>query len=115
KNSRLRVRLVLRSNPVVPRLICFMSILSHIRRSSPGFCRPSLAPAARSPPGAIFTRLFEGSTVKLTFAISVVALVLIAGTTTICLSGAVTDRTTEYGSVRATFDQLFSVHRTVCR
>ncbi|MCA8223059.1 hypothetical protein [Burkholderia sp. BC1] len=52
---------------------------------------------------------------KLTFAISAVALVLIAGTTTICLSGAVTDRTTEYGSVRATFDQLFSVHRTVCR
>jgi hypothetical protein len=53
--------------------------------------------------------------VKLTFAISVVALVLIAGTTTICLSGAVTDRTTEYGSARATFDQIFSSHQKVCR
>jgi len=53
--------------------------------------------------------------VKLTFAISVVALVLIAGTTAICLSGAVTDRTTEYGSVQATFDQLFSPHQKICR
>ncbi len=52
---------------------------------------------------------------KLTFAISVVALVLMAGTTTICLSGAVTDRTTEYGSARATFEQIFSVHPKVCR
>ncbi len=34
---------------------------------------------------------------KLTFAIALVGLVLIAGTTTICMSGAVTDRTTEYG------------------
>ena len=39
---------------------------------------------------------------KLTFAISVVALVLIAGTTTICMSGAVTENTTEYGVVHAT-------------
>jgi hypothetical protein len=44
--------------------------------------------------------------VKLTFAIAVVALVLVAGTTTICLSGAVSDTTTEYGVVRATFEQL---------
>ncbi|RQS03294.1 hypothetical protein DIE02_20865 [Burkholderia sp. Bp8991] len=57
----------------------------------------------------------EARTVKLTFAISVVALVLIAGTTTICLSGAVTDRTTEYGSARATFDQMFSSHQKICR
>jgi hypothetical protein len=34
---------------------------------------------------------------KLTVAIALVGLVLIAGTTTICMSGAVTDRTTEYG------------------
>ncbi|MDY7803229.1 hypothetical protein [Burkholderia stagnalis] len=52
---------------------------------------------------------------KLTFAISVVALVLVAGTTTICLSGAVNDRTTEYGSARATFDQIFSPHQKICR
>ncbi|ABM52003.1 hypothetical protein V4E86_10710 [Burkholderia pseudomallei] len=52
---------------------------------------------------------------KLTFAISAVALVLIAGTTTICLSGAVTERTTEYGGARATFDQLFSSHSKICR
>ncbi|WP_197422886.1 MULTISPECIES: hypothetical protein [Burkholderia] len=52
---------------------------------------------------------------KLTFAISAVALVLIAGTTTICLSGAVTEHTTEYGSARATFDQLFSSHSKICR
>jgi hypothetical protein len=51
-----------------------------------------------------------GSNVKLTFAISVVALVLIAGTTTICMSGAVTDRTTEYGSVHATIEQYFNPH-----
>ncbi|AIO31988.1 hypothetical protein NUV26_11030 [Burkholderia pseudomultivorans] len=52
---------------------------------------------------------------KLTFAISVVALVLIAGTTTICLSGAVTDRTTEYGGALATFDHAFSSHQKICR
>ncbi|ACR27825.1 hypothetical protein [Burkholderia glumae] len=52
---------------------------------------------------------------KLTFAISVVALVLAAGTTTICLSGAVTDRTTEYGGAQATFEHLFSAHSKVCR
>jgi hypothetical protein len=46
--------------------------------------------------------------VKLTFAIGVVALVLIAGTTTICMSGAVTDTTTEYGAAHATFEQLFT-------
>ena len=52
---------------------------------------------------------------KLTFAIAVVALVLVAGTTTICMSGAVTDRTTEYGAVHATFEQLFNPHLKVCR
>ena len=43
---------------------------------------------------------------KLTFAISVVALVLVAGTTTICMSGAVNDHTTE---------QLFNPHLKICR
>ncbi len=52
---------------------------------------------------------------RLTFAISVIALVLVAGTTTICMSGAVTARTTEYGSARATFEHLFNVRSTVCR
>ena len=53
---------------------------------------------------------------KLTFAISMVALVLIAGTTTICLSGVVTDRTTEYGGARAAFEQLFNPHHAAtCR
>jgi hypothetical protein len=53
--------------------------------------------------------------VKLAFAIAVVTLVLIAGTTTICLSGAVTDMTTEYGVVHATFEQLFNPHPKICR
>ncbi len=66
-------------------------------------------------PEALSPVVSRGSTVKLTFAISAVALILIAGTTTICLSGAVTERTTEYGSVRATFDQLFSSHSKICR
>jgi hypothetical protein len=57
----------------------------------------------------------KGSTVKLTFAISVVALVLIAGTTTICMSGAVNEHTTEYGGVHATMEQLFNPHLKVCR
>ena len=52
---------------------------------------------------------------KLTFAISLVALVLIAGTTTICMSGAVNDSTTEYGGVHATMEQLFNPHLKVCR
>lgn len=52
---------------------------------------------------------------KLTFAISVVALVLIAGTTTICMSGAVNDNTTEYGGVHATMEALFNPHAKVCR
>lgn len=60
-------------------------------------------------------RLQWGSTVKLTFAIAVVALVLVAGTTTICMSGAVTDKTTEYGVVHATFEQLFTPHPRICR
>lgn len=74
-----------------------------------------ICPMSDNPSGAVFTRLVEGRTVKLTFVISVVALVLIAGTTTICLSGAVTDRTTEYGSARATFDPMFSHHPKICR
>jgi hypothetical protein len=53
--------------------------------------------------------------VKLTFAISVVALVLIAGTTTICMSGAVTENTTEYGVVHATMESFFNPHLKVCR
>ncbi|MFL9961682.1 hypothetical protein PQR02_11350 [Paraburkholderia sediminicola] len=52
---------------------------------------------------------------KLTFAIGVVALVLVAGTTTICMSGAVNDHTTEYGGVHATMEQLFSSHPKICR
>ena len=57
----------------------------------------------------------KGSTVKLTFAISVVALVLIAGTTTICMSGAVNEDTTEYGGVHATMEALFNPHAKICR
>lgn len=52
---------------------------------------------------------------KLTFAIAVVTVVLIAGTTTICMSGAVTDNTTEYGGIHATFESLFSSYQKVCR
>ncbi|CAB3781285.1 hypothetical protein LMG28614_01211 [Paraburkholderia ultramafica] len=52
---------------------------------------------------------------KLTFAIGVVALVLVAGTTTICMSGAVNDHTTEYGGVHATMEQLFNPHLKICR
>jgi uncharacterized protein (UPF0333 family) len=65
---------------------------------------------------AVFAVHFSrGSTVKLTFAISVVALVLIAGTTTICMSGAVTDNTTEYGGVHAAIEAMFNPHAPVCR
>ncbi|MBB5399994.1 hypothetical protein QF000_006074 [Paraburkholderia atlantica] len=52
---------------------------------------------------------------KLTVAIGVVALVLIAGTTTICMSGAVNDHTTEYGGAHATVEQFFSSHPKICR
>ncbi|WP_206951221.1 hypothetical protein [Trinickia acidisoli] len=52
---------------------------------------------------------------KLTFAIAVVALVLVAGTTTICLSGALTACTTEYGGAHAAIDSLFSPHLQACR
>ena len=52
---------------------------------------------------------------KLTFAIAVVALVLIAGTTTICMSGAVTEKTIEYGAMHATMESLFNPHAKVCR
>ncbi|MGF7191109.1 hypothetical protein JOE11_004164 [Robbsia andropogonis] len=38
---------------------------------------------------------------KLTFAIVFILSVLIAGTTTICLSGAVSARTSEYGTAKA--------------
>jgi hypothetical protein len=57
----------------------------------------------------------QRSTVKLTLAIAVVALVLVAGTTTICLSGALTDCMTEYGGAHATIDSLFNPHLTACR
>jgi len=60
----------------------------------------------------IFTH--QGSTVKLTFAIALVGLVLIAGTTTICMSGAVTERTTEYGFARALVDHWLDGNAT-CR
>jgi len=53
--------------------------------------------------------------VKLTFAIAGIALVLIAGTTTICMSGAVNDSTVEYGGIHATFEQLLNPHLKVCR
>ncbi|WP_442807361.1 hypothetical protein [Trinickia soli] len=52
---------------------------------------------------------------KLTFAIAVVALVLVAGTTTICLSGALTDCTTEYGGAHAAIDSPFNPHLKACR
>ncbi|MDR5803045.1 hypothetical protein [Caballeronia sp. LZ001] len=52
---------------------------------------------------------------KLTFAIAVVALVLVAGTTTICMSGAVTARNTEYGGVHATIENYFNPNLPVCR
>jgi hypothetical protein len=53
--------------------------------------------------------------VKLTIAIGVLALVVIAGTTTICMSGAVNDRTTEYGGARATMEQFLNPHLKICR
>lgn len=49
-----------------------------------------------------------GDTMKLTFAIAVVAMVLVAGTTTICMSGAVTARNTEYGGIHDTVEQFFN-------
>lgn len=52
---------------------------------------------------------------KLTFAIAVVALVLVAGTTTICMSGALTERTVEYGGALATANHLLNPHPRVCR
>ncbi len=52
---------------------------------------------------------------KLTLAIAVVALVLVAGTTTICMSGAVTDHTVEYGGLSAAMDHFFSPGLKVCR
>ncbi|EKS68719.1 MULTISPECIES: hypothetical protein [Caballeronia] len=52
---------------------------------------------------------------KLTFAIAVVALVLVAGTTTICMSGVVTERTTEYGGVHATIESYFNPNEKICR
>ena len=52
---------------------------------------------------------------KLTLTIAVLALVLVAGTATICLSGAVTDCTTEYGGAHAAIDSLFSPHPKACR
>jgi hypothetical protein len=52
---------------------------------------------------------------KLTIAIGVVALVLVAGTTTICASGAVTDSNSEYGGIHATIETLFNPDPKACR
>lgn len=52
---------------------------------------------------------------KLTFAIAVVALVLVGGTTTICMSGAVNEHNVEYGGVSATMERFFSPNLKVCR
>ncbi len=52
---------------------------------------------------------------KLTFAVALVGLVLIAGTTTICMSGAVTERTTEYGFARAVVGHWFGASSGTCR
>lgn len=41
-DSRLCVLLVLRSNPLSSRLICFMPSMSHVRPLAPRLCRPSL-------------------------------------------------------------------------
>ena len=38
---------------------------------------------------------------KLTFAVVFILTILVAGTTTICLSGAVSARTSEYGTAKA--------------
>jgi hypothetical protein len=53
--------------------------------------------------------------VKLTFAVALVGLVLIAGTTTICMSGAVTERTTEYGFARAIVSHWLGSSSATCR
>ncbi|MGI4903085.1 MAG: hypothetical protein ACRYG5_15690 [Janthinobacterium lividum] len=52
---------------------------------------------------------------RLTFAIAVVALILVAGTTTICMSGAMTERTLEYGGARATIGHWLNGSSRVCR
>lgn len=52
---------------------------------------------------------------KLTFAVALVGLVLIAGTTTICMSGAVTERTTEYGYARAFVSHWLDSSSAACR
>lgn len=52
---------------------------------------------------------------KLTFVIAVVAVVLIAGTITLCVSGVINESTTEYGSIHAMFESFFNPYRTVCQ
>jgi hypothetical protein len=52
--------------------------------------------------------------VKLTLAIAVVALVLVAGTTTICLSGAVNENATEYGGAFALLLAPFACSIPIC-
>lgn len=42
---------------------------------------------------------------KLPFVVTLILVIVTAGTITICLSGAVTPRNSEYGSVRAVFHQ----------
>ena len=59
--------------------------------------------------------MLQGVPMKLTFAIAIVALVLVGGTTTICMSGAVNEHTTEYGGVSATMEHFFSPSLKVCR
>lgn len=51
---------------------------------------------------------------KLTLAVAFILAVLVAGTTTICLSGVVTARTSEYGSARAVTGDWFNLH-PACR
>jgi hypothetical protein len=46
---------------------------------------------------------------KLTFAVAFILAILVAGTTTICMSGVVTARTSEYGSARAITGDLFNL------
>jgi len=46
---------------------------------------------------------------KLTFAVAFILAVLVAGTTTICMSGVVTAHTSEYGSARAFASDYFNL------
>ncbi|WJF89772.1 hypothetical protein QS306_11770 [Paraburkholderia bonniea] len=52
---------------------------------------------------------------KLTFAISLVALVLIATTTTICLSGAISKNASEYDEIHAALENPVNPLQLACR